>query len=125
MGHDTDYFWVVLCKNRRVHNRDNLFSCHCIPLGETDSVSPAPQVNGGLTVSCDECGKEYTYKAKDLMRAELECPESFIPHPLFREPASNVAASAGAMAAGTISTVHMTALGRIRTLISSFFTYLR
>jgi hypothetical protein len=37
----TEYFWVVLCKNRGVHNKYNLFSRHAIPLAEADEVSAA------------------------------------------------------------------------------------
>ena len=89
----TEYFWVVLCKNRGVHNKYNLFSRHAIPLVEADEVSPAPKV-GVFAVRCDDCGEEHTYNAKDVLRAELEPPESFTPHPLFRDSELEVAATA-------------------------------
>ena len=34
---------------------------------------------------CDECKKEYFYKPSEVMRLELEPPESFTPHPLFHD----------------------------------------
>ena len=77
------YFWVVLCKNHKFHNQQNLFFGHRIPLGETDSVQTPPALDGRLNVRCDECGQEYSYQPKDLLRTELELPESFIPHPFF------------------------------------------
>lgn len=83
MSHESEYFWVVLCKNRKFHERQNLFFGHKIPLGETDAFQPPPDLNGGLKGRCDNCSQEYTYQSKDLLRTELELPESFIPHPLF------------------------------------------
>jgi hypothetical protein len=83
MGYDGQYFWVVLCKNHKFHKRENLFFEHKIPLGETDAIQPPPVVNGGLSVRCDDCGHEYTYQSKDLLRIELDVPEPFKPHPLF------------------------------------------
>ncbi len=32
-----------------------------------------------------ECGKEYLYKPLDVRRNEQHLPESFTPHPLFRD----------------------------------------
>jgi hypothetical protein len=83
MGSESQYFWVVLCKNHKFHKRQNLFFGHKIPLAETDAFQPPPSLDGGLNVRCDDCGQEYTYKSKDLLRIELESPESFTPHPLF------------------------------------------
>jgi len=80
---DTGYFWIVLCKNHKLHKKQNLFFGHRIPLGETDAISPPPEVNGKLKILCDNCGEEFAYKAKDLLRAELEFPDGFTPHPLF------------------------------------------
>jgi hypothetical protein len=60
-----------------------LFFEHKIPLGETDAIQPPPALNGGLKVRCDDCGQEYTYQPKDLLRSELELPESFTPQQLF------------------------------------------
>ncbi len=81
---DAGYFWVVLCKNHKYHKRQNIFFGHRIPLGETDTFSPPPDVNGGLRVRCDDCGEEFTYKANELLRAEFEYPEAFTAHPLFQ-----------------------------------------
>lgn len=80
---DREYFWVVLCKNHRYHKQQNLFFGHKIPLAETDAFLPPPELNGALTVRCDDCGEEYSYEPKELVRIELECPASFTPHPLF------------------------------------------
>jgi hypothetical protein len=83
MGSESQYFWVVLCKNHKFHKRQNLFFGHKIPLAETDAFQPPPNLDGGIHVRCDDCGQEYTYKPNDLLRIELESRESFTPHPLF------------------------------------------
>ena len=84
MWEDSNYCWVVLCKNTWFHFRQSLFSSHRIPLGETDAVMSPPALDGPFRVRCDECGKEYLYKPSDLRRHEQELPESFTPHPLFQ-----------------------------------------
>lgn len=84
MWEDSNYCWVVLCKNSWFHLRQSLFSSHRIPLGETDAVMSAPALDGPFAVRCDECGKEYLYKPSELRRFEQDLPESFTPHPLFR-----------------------------------------
>ena len=89
MWEDSNYCWVVLCKNRWFHMRKNLFFRHRIPLAETDPVAPLPSLPKRFTVRCDECRKTYIYEPKDVLRAELELPESFKPHPLFREDAED------------------------------------
>ena len=83
MSDESQYFWVVLCKNHKVHKHQNLFFGHRIPLGETDAFQPPPDLDAGFNVRCDDCGEDYTYKSKDLLRIELESPECFTPHPLF------------------------------------------
>lgn len=83
MSYDSPYVWVVVCKNHRFHHRNNLFFGHKIPLGETDGISPPPVSDGRFDVRCDECGEQYSYKPKELVRVELDLPESFTPHPLF------------------------------------------
>jgi hypothetical protein len=84
MWEDSNYCWVVLCKNTWFHFRQSLFSSHRIPLGETDAVMSPPALDGPFQVRCDECGKEYLYKPSELRRYEQELPESFTPHPLFQ-----------------------------------------
>jgi hypothetical protein len=84
MWEDSNYCWVVLCKNHWFHLRQNLFSSHRIPLGETDAVTPLPPLDTQFPVRCDDCGKQYLYKASDVRRFEQEFPESLTPHPLFR-----------------------------------------
>lgn len=83
MAETDQYFWVVLCKNHRFHKQQNLFFAHKIPLGETDAFMPPPELIGDLRVRCDECGEEYSYQPKELVRIELGYPPSFTPHPRF------------------------------------------
>ncbi len=78
------YCWVVICKNKWLHRRESLAHGHRIPLGETDAFSPPPPFGDSLKVRCDGCGKEYSYAQKDVMRFEMDLPEAFAPHPLFR-----------------------------------------
>lgn len=59
MGFDTQYVWVVVCKNHKFHKRQNLFFGHKIPLGETDAIMSPPAVDGLLNVRGDDCGEEY------------------------------------------------------------------
>jgi hypothetical protein len=113
----TEYFWVVLCKNRGFHNKYNLFSRHAIPLAETDEVSPPPQVEV-FAVRCDDCGEEYTYKANEVLRAELERPESFTPHPLFEGSASGQEARPRPVP--NTSTAKMTVLEHIRAAVRPY-----
>jgi len=82
---DSTYCWVVVCKNHWVHRRHNLFHVHRIPLGETDAVTSRPKINRTFFVRCDDCRKEYAYKPSEVLRYEQDVPESFTPHPLFRE----------------------------------------
>ena len=84
MWENSNYCWVVACKNTWFHLRRNFFSNHRVPLGETDAVSPVPALTGSFPVRCDECGKEYFYKPSDVRRYEQPLPESFVTHPLFR-----------------------------------------
>ena len=82
---DSNYCWVVVCKNHWFHGRGNFFSVHRIPLGETDAVLPRPKIDKPFGVRCDECGKEYTYQPSDVLKYEMEVPASFAVHPLFRD----------------------------------------
>jgi hypothetical protein len=88
MWEDSRYFWVVPCKNYWFHMRKNLFFRHRILLAETDAITPRPAIDARFTVRCDQCGKEYLYKPSEVLRSELEPPESFTPHPLFRDEGS-------------------------------------
>jgi hypothetical protein len=85
MDWSTDYCWVVVCKNHRYHHKGNTSFEHRIVLGETDSYSPLPMLTADLRVRCDVCGEEYSYKPKDILRAEVDVPHNFEPHPLFRQ----------------------------------------
>ena len=79
---DIYYTWVVLCRNYFFHMRQNLFFRHRIPLAYTDPFAPVPEIEGPFEVRCDDCGKTYVYKRKDLRRYEGEVPK-FNTHPLF------------------------------------------
>jgi serine/threonine protein kinase len=79
---DITYAWVVLCKNYFFHMQQNLFFRHRIPLAYTDPYSPVPEIDGPFEVRCDNCGKTYVYKRRDLRRYEGEVPK-FKTHPLF------------------------------------------
>jgi hypothetical protein len=82
---DSSYCWVVVCKNHWFHRRPNIFHVHRIPLGETDAVTPRPKIGRPFLVRCDDCRTQYAYKPSEVLRYEQEVPESFAPHPLFRE----------------------------------------
>jgi hypothetical protein len=82
---DSGYCWVVVCKNHWVHRRYNPFHSHRIPLAQTDAVMPRPKIDGTFPVRCDDCGKEYAYEPSEVLRYEQDLPESFTPHPLFRD----------------------------------------
>jgi hypothetical protein len=79
----SQYVWAVICKNHKVHDRQNIYSGHKIPLGETDEFAPPPTLDFRITVKCDECGAEYEYDPKDLVRLQMELASDFKPHPLF------------------------------------------
>lgn len=78
-----DYFWVVECKNTHFHKHPNIFYTHRIPLGRTDSVLPRPPIQKPFYVRCNVCGEEFKYEAQEVLRCEMEMPDSFRPHPLF------------------------------------------
>jgi hypothetical protein len=73
----------VVCKNHKFHNRENIYSGHKIPLGETDEFVPPPELDFDFTVRCDDCGAEHSYDAADLMRFQMQLAPDFKPHPLF------------------------------------------
>ena len=83
MTYSTEYFWVVLCKNKRFHKHQNLFFGHPIPLAETDAIDSPPPLNERFRVRCNDCGEEYTYEPKEVLRSEIQPPDAFTPHPLF------------------------------------------
>ena len=56
----TDYFWVVVCKNRRFHHKGNIGCEHKILLGETDAYSALPMLPEAIKVRCDNCSEEYS-----------------------------------------------------------------
>ncbi len=80
----SNYCWAVICKNKLYHRFENVYFGHKIPLGETDAFNPPPALSGPFRVRCDDCGREYSYKPSELVRHELDLPDSFVPHPLFR-----------------------------------------
>jgi hypothetical protein len=84
---DKQYFWVVICKNHHFHENRNIWFGHRILLGETDSFSDLPITAPRIVVRCDECGKEYEYSQKEILKFESDPVDSFVEHPLFREVA--------------------------------------
>jgi hypothetical protein len=85
MWESDSYCWVVLCKNRWFHARQNLFHAHRIPLALTDAVSARPAIDQRFEVRCDDCGRTYIYKPSEVYRYEQEPASDFTPHPLFRD----------------------------------------
>ena len=83
MWNTRPYFWVVTCKNQRFHHKENVNYRHHILLGETDSYTSLPRLPVQIKVCCDSCGKECSYAREEVLRAEVEAPASFTPHPLF------------------------------------------
>lgn len=86
MAYTTDYFWVVVSKNRRFHHKGNIGYEHKILLAETDAFGPLPVLPEKIKARCDSCGEEYSYKKKEVMRDEVQVPENFVLHPLFKGP---------------------------------------
>jgi hypothetical protein len=80
----TDYFWLVVCKNHRFHHKGNIGYEHKILLGEADAYGTLPMLPEKIEIRCDNCGEEYSYKQKEVMRDEVQVSESFVPHPLFK-----------------------------------------
>ncbi len=78
------YCWIVICKNKRFHRRQDPDHGHKIPLAPTDMFESPPALKGKFKARCDECGEEYSYKPSELLRLEMEMPESLAPHPLFK-----------------------------------------
>ena len=72
----------MICKNRKFHDQQNIYSGHKIALCETDEFTPPPQIEP-FTVKCDECGVEQSYEATDLVRFQMRPVPDFKPHPLF------------------------------------------
>ena len=83
MWEDSRYCWVGLCKNHWFHVRKNIWFRHRIVLAETDAVSPRPAIDAHFKVRCDECGEEYQYDPREIVRLQMELPSDFKPHPLF------------------------------------------
>jgi hypothetical protein len=84
MEYVTDYFWLVLCKNHRFHHKGNTGYEHKILLGEADAFGSLPMLPDKIEVLCDSCGEEFSYKQKEIMRDEVQVPEHFVPHSLFK-----------------------------------------
>jgi hypothetical protein len=83
-GEPEPYFWVVICKNRKFHEQQNIYSGHKIALCETDEFTPPPQMEP-FTVRCDECGENQSYDASDLVRFQMPLVPNFKPHALFAD----------------------------------------
>ena len=74
------YYWVVTCKNIEFHGDQNPFALRRIALAETDEPAPHPSAIGRFSVRCDECGREYSYEAQDILKW-IGKPTVFTPHP--------------------------------------------
>ena len=81
-GEQEPYYWVVICKNRKFHDQQNIYSGHKIFLCETDEFMPPPQIQR-FTVRCDECGTEQSYEVGELVRFQMPMVPDFKPHWLF------------------------------------------
>jgi hypothetical protein len=76
---------VVVCKNHRFHHKGNVGYEHRILLGETDAYASLPMLPDKVKIRCEGCGEEYSYKRTEVLRAEVQVPEAFVPHPLFSQ----------------------------------------
>jgi hypothetical protein len=84
MWEDSNYCWVVLCKNHWFHLMKNFLFKHRIPLGYADAYMSVPSLKGHFSVKCDVCGAVNSYEPSEVMRVEQDLPDSFTPHPLFQ-----------------------------------------
>jgi hypothetical protein len=76
------YYWVVTCRNTRLHEGQNPFALHRIPLGRTDKTEERPPLPDRLQVACDDpaCRKEYWYDREEVIRWHGDILP-FLPHP--------------------------------------------
>jgi hypothetical protein len=84
---DSEYCWVVVCKNKKFHRTEDPLHGHRIPLAWTDPFTLRPAIATRFAVRCDDCRGEYSYEPSEVLKFEQSLPESFTPHPLFREEA--------------------------------------
>jgi hypothetical protein len=75
-GELESYYWVVICKNRKFHEQQNIYSGHKIALCEKDEFTPPPQMEP-FTVRCDEFGENQAYDAFDLVRFQMPTCSEF------------------------------------------------
>jgi len=59
-----------------------IFSLGIESPSHTQILLSVPEIDGPFEVRCDNCGKTYVYKRRDLRRYEGEVPK-FKTHPLF------------------------------------------
>ena len=81
---NVNYCWVVICKNTKAHNNENMMIGHKIPLAETDAFEAMP-VSRPFLVQCDQCSQEHSYEPAEVMRLEFDLPVGFTAHPRFRQ----------------------------------------
>ena len=67
-----------------LHHKGNIGYEHRILLGEADAFGSLPMLPEAIAVCCDSCGEEFSYKQKEIMRDQVQVPENFVPHPLFK-----------------------------------------
>lgn len=82
---DKQHFWVVVCKNRKFHERQSFWAGYKIFLAETDAYSPLPALPPKINIHCDSCHKVFEYSPKEVLRFEADQVAAFDEHPLFRE----------------------------------------
>ncbi|MBZ5698798.1 MAG: hypothetical protein LAN18_09650 [Acidobacteriia bacterium] len=78
------YYWVVTCRNTRVHREQNPLAGHRIPLGRTDGTAELPPLPDWLDVVGDDpaCRKRYWYDHEEVIRWRGDVPP-FLLHPAF------------------------------------------
>jgi hypothetical protein len=78
------YYWVVTCRNTKLHEEQNPFAGHRIPLGRTDGTAERPPLPDRLDVLCDDaaCRKSYSYERDEVIRWHGDVAP-FLPHPAF------------------------------------------
>jgi len=85
MNHDSDYFWVVLCKNRGFHHKETLSYVHQILLGETDAFSSMPMLPQSFEVRCDKCWRSTPAGHRTFCVTRSSFPRTLFPTRCFSE----------------------------------------
>ena len=75
----------MTCRNAKLHEEQNPFAGHRIPLGRTDETADRPPLPDRLNVVCDDpaCGKRHSYERDEVIRWRGDVAP-FLPHPDFQ-----------------------------------------